>query len=69
MNTSAHSTCNETPSQSNVQKKQRQLNSVKVEYVNYNAGFSWKKLFTWNRKNESFDEKHVDETNVEESKK
>ena len=41
--------------QNHSNEKQRQLNNVKVEYYNYNVGFSWKGLFSWNNENQSFD--------------
>lgn len=44
----------ETPKKQN-QRKPRQLNKVKVEYVNYDIGFSWRRLFSWNSENQSFD--------------
>ena len=36
-------------------RKPRQLNNVKVEYYNYDIGFSWRRLFSWNDNKQSFD--------------
>ena len=43
------------PQQKQSIKKTRQLNNVKVEYYNYDIGFSWRRLFSWNNENQSFD--------------
>ena len=36
-------------------RRERKLNNVKVEYYNYNVGFSWRRLFSWNSTKSSFD--------------